>query len=194
MPCADRGGRGAGLSRPLIAVFGSSTAREPDPIWTLAHELGLELGRAGADVVTGGYGGAMEACSRGAHQAGAHVVGVTVELFEARGPVNPWVKERHHAPDLFERLRTVVTRADGFAVLPGSVGTLNELFLAWTLVSVGAHPAPPVVLVGAHWERWLEAQRHPMLVPPRLFEHVRVAATAAEGARLATRDLKARTP
>lgn len=176
--------------RPLIAVFGSSTAREPDPVWTLAFELGQALGRAGADVMTGGYAGAMEGCSRGAHQAGAHVVGVTVELFEARGPVNRWVKERVHAPDLFERLRTMLMRADGFAVLPGSVGTLGELFLAWTLVSVGAHPAPPLVLVGDHWEPWLESHRHPLLVPDRLHRHVRVAGTAAEAARLAVEGVR----
>lgn len=170
--------------RPLIAVFGSSTAREPDAIWTLAFELGGALGRAGADVMTGGYSGAMEGCSRGAHQAGAHVVGVTVELFERRGPVNRWVKERLHEPDLFERLRTMLMRADGFAVLPGSVGTLSELFLAWTLVSVRAHAAPPLVLVGAHWEAWLLAHREPLLVPAPLFEHVIVARTADEAARL----------
>ena len=72
----------------------------------------------------------------------------------------------------------------GFAVLPGSVGTLNELFLAWTLVSVEAHVAPPLVLVGEHWNAWLEAHRHPMLVPDRLYRHVCVARTADEGARL----------
>lgn len=177
--------------RPAVAVFGSSTAREPDAIWSLAHALGGALGSAGADVITGGYGGAMEACSRGAHEAGAHVVGVTVELFEARGPVNRWVKEQVHTADLFERLRVLVQRADAFAVLPGSVGTLNELFLAWTLVSVGAHPAPPVVLVGRHWDAWLDANRDPMLVPDRLYRHVRVAAGAEEAARLVMEGVRA---
>ena len=178
--------------RPLIAVFGSSITREGEPIWTLAHALGGALARAGADVMTGGYSGAMEGCSRGAHEAGGHVVGVTVELFEKRGPVNRWVKERVHTPDLFERLRVIVTRAEGFAVLPGSVGTLNELFLAWTLVSVDAHDAPPIVLVGEHWEAWLDAHRHPMLVPARLYRHVCVARTADEAARLTLDGVRAR--
>lgn len=178
-------------ARPLISVFGSSIAREPDAIWTLAYQLGGELARAGADVMTGGYAGAMEGCSRGAHEAGGHVVGVTVELFERRGPVNRWVKERVHTPDLYDRLRTMITRADGFAVLPGSVGTLSELFLAWTLVSVQAHAAPPLVLVGEHWEAWLEAHRHPMLVPAPLYEHVCVARTPAEAARLAVEGVRA---
>jgi uncharacterized protein (TIGR00730 family) len=178
--------------RPLIAVFGSSIAREGDAIWTLAHRLGSELARAGADVMTGGYSGAMEGCSRGAHEAGGHVVGVTVEMFERRGPVNRWVKERVHTPDLYERLRVIVTRADAFAVLPGSIGTLTELFLAWTLVSVEAHPAPPLVLVGEHWDAWLEAHRHPMLVPERLYQHVCVVRTAEEAARVTMESVRAR--
>src|SRR5262245_16940865 len=79
---------GASMKRPLIAVYGSSTIRETDPEYGLARDLGRALAEGGAYVMTGGYGGAMEACSRGCHEAGGHVVGVTVELFEARGPAN----------------------------------------------------------------------------------------------------------
>jgi hypothetical protein len=177
---------------PLIAVYGSSTVREPDAAWRLAYDLGRELATAGAGVMTGGYGGTMEACSRGAHDAGGHVVGVTVDLFEKRGPVNRWVKERVHTPDLFERLRTLVQRADGFVVVPGSIGTLTELFLTWTLLSVAGRPAAPLVLLGEHWREWLDAHRHPDIVLPHLFEHVQVATTAADAARLALGGVTAR--
>ncbi len=170
--------------RPLIAVYGSSTVQESHAAWRLSYDLGRELARAGADVMTGGYGGIMAACSRGAHEAGGHVVGVTVELFEKRGPVNRWVKEHVHTPDLFERLRVIVGRADGFVAVPGSIGTLTELFLTWTLLSVQARSSAPLVLLGHHWPRYLDAHRHPDLVPPHLFEHVQVAATPAEAARL----------
>src|SRR5947208_12982648 len=121
---------------PLIAVFGSSTVKPSDPAWALAVDLGRELARAGATVMTGGYSGAMEACSQGAREAGGHVIGVTVELFEKRGPANRWVIERVHTPNLYDRLQYLVTNASGFVVLPGSIGTLTELFLAWTLLSV----------------------------------------------------------
>ncbi|MEK7823789.1 MAG: TIGR00730 family Rossman fold protein, partial [Candidatus Eisenbacteria bacterium] len=56
--------------RPLIAVYGSSTVKEADAAWRLGYDLGRELARAGAGVMTGGYGGIMAACSRGAHEAG----------------------------------------------------------------------------------------------------------------------------
>ncbi len=169
--------------RPLIAVYGSATVQPGEPVYTLAFELGRALATGGADVMTGGYSGVMEACSRGAAEAGGHTVGVTVELFEARGPANAWVRERVHTADLFERLRTIVTRADGFLVLPGSVGTLAELFLTWNLLAAGGRPAAPFVLVGEPWEAWLAVQRHPQLVYPEMFEHVRIARTAAAGAR-----------
>lgn len=171
--------------RPLIAVYGSSTVKESDAAWRLGYELGRELARAGAGVMTGGYGGIMAACSRGAHETGGHVVGVTVELFEQRGPVNRWVTEHIHTPDLYERLRVIVGRADGFITAPGSIGTLTEMFLTWTLLSVQGRPAAPLVLLGDHWRDYLDAHRHSELVLPHLFEHVQIAVTPAEAARLA---------
>ena len=155
-----------------------------DVAYQLALELGREVARAGATVMTGGYRGAMEACSKGAHEAGGHVIGVTVELFEARGPVNAWVRERVHTPDLFERLRHIISRADAFVAVTGSVGTITEVLLTWTLLSVSARPQAPLVLMGRAWKTWLEAHRHPDLVLPHLFAHVRTAETPEEAARL----------
>lgn len=174
-----------GTKRPLIAVYGSATVREGEPVYALARELGAALARAGADVMTGGYTGVMEACSRGALEAGAHTVGVTVELFEKRGPVNAYVRERVHTPDLFERLRHIIGRADGFVVVPGSIGTLAELFLTWNLLAASGRPPAPFVLVGEPWEGWLAAQRHPQLVLPEFFALLSTARTPEEAARLA---------
>jgi uncharacterized protein (TIGR00730 family) len=174
-----------GAARPLIAVFGSSAVREGDPAYALAYALGAAIARAGAGVMTGGYGGTMEGCSRGAAEAGGHVVGVTVELFEKRGPANAWVRERVHTPDLYERLRHIVERADGFVTLPGSIGTLTELFLTWTLLSTGGRSSAPLVLLGDHWADYLDAHRHPDRVLPHLFDHVRVASTPEQAAQWA---------
>jgi hypothetical protein len=178
--------------RPTIAIYGSSTFPETHAVYDVARTLGRELARQGADVMTGGYGGVMEAASRGAREAGGHVVGVTVDLFERRGPVNRWVTERIHTPDLFERLRVILQRADGFIVIPGSIGTLTELFLTWTLLSVEGRPAAPLVLLGEPWAAYLEAHRHPDLVTAHLFEHVQVAREPAEAARLALAGVPAR--
>jgi uncharacterized protein (TIGR00730 family) len=168
---------------PRVAVYGSSTAREGQVPWTLGYELGRELAQAGATVMTGGYGGTMEAVSRGAHEAGGHVVGVTVDLFEARGPANAFVRERVHMPDLYERLRYLVHNADGFVTLPGSIGTLTELYLTWTMLSVQGRPAAPLIVLGDMWRDVLAAHRHPALIPDRLFEHVQIADTPVDAAR-----------
>ena len=172
-------------SRPLIAVFGSSTVKPGDPAYRLAHDLGTALARAGADLMTGGYSGTMEACSRGAHEAGGHVIGVTVDLFEARSPMNRWVKERVHTPTLYDRLRYLVERAHGFVVLPGSIGTLTELFLAWTLLSVQGRAAAPLVLLGDHWRDFLRAVDQRDMVRPHLFEFVEIADDPVDAARRA---------
>src|SRR5262249_15046447 len=97
--------------------------------------------------------------------------------FERRGPVNPWVRERVHTPDLFERLRYLVQSADGFIAVAGSIGTLTELFLVWTMVSVEGREPAPIVLMGAHWRAWLEHHRTPQFVPARLHGLVEVADT-----------------
>jgi hypothetical protein len=169
--------------QPVVAVFGSSTLAETDPQFREVVSLGAELARAGFAVMTGGYGGAMAAASRGAHEAGGHVIGVTVDLFEARGPVNPWVRERVHTPDIFARLKHLVHEADAFVAVSGSIGTLTELFLSWTMLSVRARPEAPLVLMGAHWREWLAAHRSPELVPGHLFGFVEVADTPQLTAR-----------
>lgn len=168
--------------RPLIAVFGSSTMQPHEPAYDDARRLGAELARHGAAVMTGGYDGAMAAVSEGAHEAGGHVVGVTVEMFEGRGPVNRWVRERVHTRTIFERLEQLVHRADGFVAVTGSVGTLNEVFLAWTLLGVSARQPAPLVLMGTHWHAWLDAHRAPGFLPAHLFDLIEVADTPQSAA------------
>lgn len=173
--------------RPIVAVFGSSTLRESDAGWEDARRLGSALAGHGLALMTGGYAGAMAAASRGAHEAGGHVIGVTVDLFERRGPVNRWVRERVHTPDLFERLRHLVHAADGFVAVAGSVGTLTEVFLVWTLISVEGRERAPIVLMGPQWRAWLDAHRGPGFIPPHLHALVEVADTpeqAADAVRL----------
>lgn len=173
---------------PQIAVFGSSSTQPNEAAYGDACRLGAELARRGAVVMTGGYDGAMAACSQGAHEAGGHVVGVTVEMFERRGPVNRWVRERVHTATLFERLEYLVEHADGFVAVAGSVGTLTEVFLAWTLLGIEARRPAPLVLMGPQWHAWLELHRSPGFLPERLFQYIEVANTPEAAAeRVITR-------
>src|SRR5262245_8310033 len=150
---------------PRIAVYGSSLVEERDPGYRLAYDLGAALARKGATVVTGGYGGVMEAASRGAAEAGGHVVGVTVELFGYRGPGNRWVGERVHAPDLLERLKHLVIEPDARIAVEPSVGTLTEVFLAWTLANHGRIRPGSLILLGPQWPDLLAAEVMQSLPP-----------------------------
>jgi uncharacterized protein (TIGR00730 family) len=173
---------------PLVAVFGSSTLAPQEPGYELAARLGAALARAGAVAVTGGYSGAMEAVSKGAVEAGGEAVGVTVELFEKRGPANRYLTKRIHTSDLHERLRWLVSHCRGFIVLPGSIGTLTELFLTWNLISAGGRPHAPIVLLGGEWPAVLAPLHHPDYVAEPLFRYVTLARGPEEAARLSLAD------
>jgi predicted Rossmann-fold nucleotide-binding protein len=98
----------------------------------------------------------MEAVSRGAHEIGGRVVGVTVAPWLGRLAPNPYLSEERSAQTLFERLEALV-ESDGLIALPGGAGTLGEVALAWNLRQTELMPAKPVILVGEEWRRLAEA-------------------------------------
>jgi uncharacterized protein (TIGR00730 family) len=112
--------------------------------------LGKLLARAGFEVVTGAYGGVMEAASRGASMAGGRSVGVACAIFPERRP-NPYLDDVIVAPDLFSRTRQLIEMARGYVVLAGKSGTLAELSLLWALDRAGCLERRPVVLLGDPW-------------------------------------------
>jgi len=117
--------------------------------------LGQTLALAGHAVVTGGYGGSMAAASRGAAEAGGHVIGVTCALFDPLRP-NRWLVEEIKAPDMLARLRILMERSDAFVSLRGGIGTLAEVALAWSLVQTRTF-VKPLILLGSDWKPVVEA-------------------------------------
>ena len=127
---------------------------KPDsPDYANAQAVGRALGEAGFAVMTGGYMGVMEAASRGASEAGAHVIGVTCKQIESirPNPANAWVKEEIRYETLRERLHHLVTQADGYVIMPGGIGTLNELVMVWEMMRVNEIPHNPIVCYGDRW-------------------------------------------
>lgn len=136
-----------------ITVFGSSKPRPGEPDYLQAMRLGELIARAGHTVLTGGYIGTMEAVSRGAAEAGGHVIGVTcaqIERWRNTG-ANPWVKEERRFETLNERLDELINACDAAIALPGGPGTLTEITLFWNLLVIEALPPRPLVLVGKDW-------------------------------------------
>jgi len=137
-----------------VSVFGGSQPKEGDAAYAEAMELGRLLAERGHIVLTGGYIGTMEAVSRGARQAGGHVIGVTCEDIEAWRPVkaNAWVMEEIRRKTLTERLHTLIHESDAALALPGGPGTLTEISLMWNLMIVESLHRRPLILIGDGWQ------------------------------------------
>ncbi len=141
-----------------ISVFGGSYPLPDSPAYAEAMELGRLLALAGHTVLTGGYIGTMEAVSRGASEAGGHVIGVTAEEIERwrNTKANRWVKEERRFKTMQERLNELVRACDAAIALPGGPGTLTEIALTWNLMIVDALPRIPLLLVGKGWRKTIE--------------------------------------
>ncbi|MCD4673708.1 MAG: LOG family protein [Anaerolineaceae bacterium] len=138
-----------------IAVFGSAKTKEHTQLYQDSVLLGRLLAERGHTVLTGGYSGTMEAVSKGAAEAGAHVIGVTCkELEDFRGArANQWVHEEWNYPTLHDRLNALIEGGDGAAIaLPGGAGTLAEIIMLWNRMITEGLPRRPLVLIGKDWQ------------------------------------------
>ncbi len=136
-----------------ISVFGGSQPQPGSAAYEEAMQLGRLLAEKGHIVLTGGYIGTMEAVSRGASEAGGHVIGVTcsdIEHWRGIG-ANEWVKEEIRKQTLMERLECLITSCDAALALPGGPGTLTEISLMWNLMIIGSLEKRPLILVGDGW-------------------------------------------
>jgi hypothetical protein len=143
---------------PAVSVFGSARTKTHDPNYALAEAVGRALVQAGYAVITGGGPGSMEAANKGALDAGGTSVGLGIELPFEQG-LNRYVDLGVNFRYFFARKTMFVKYAQGFIVLPGGFGTLDELFEAVTLVQTRKVTSFPLVLMGtAYWNgllHWL---------------------------------------
>jgi uncharacterized protein (TIGR00730 family) len=148
---------------PAIAVFGSSRTRRDDPSYDQAVQLGSALAREGFAVITGGGPGSMEAANKGAAEAGGVSVGLGIELPFEEG-VNDFVNVGVNFRYFFARKTMFVKYSQGFVVLPGGMGTFDELFEAITLVQTQKVTSFPLVLVGVdYWSGLIDWLRGTVL-------------------------------
>ena len=139
----------------VVSVFGGSTPVEGSPAYGDARRLGRLLAEVGFTVATGGYSGVMEATSRGAAEAGGHVIGVTCTHLESnfgRPGANRWVAEEIRYVSLRERLNHLVENCDAAIALPGGIGTLSEVALTWSLLQTREIRLKPFDVVGDAWQ------------------------------------------
>jgi uncharacterized protein (TIGR00730 family) len=139
------------IGRPAVSIFGSARIREGHPAYESARDLGGRFAQAGFAVVTGGGPGVMEAANRGAQESGGLSIGFNIELPHEQDS-NPYLDIGVTFRHFYVRKTMFVKAAEGFVILPGGFGTLDELFEALTLIQTGKIENFPVVLFDSgHW-------------------------------------------
>ncbi len=181
-------------SELIVTVFGSSRPREGDADYEEARVLGRALAKHGFAVCSGGYGGVMEAVSRGAKETGGKTYGVSAEFFSA-AKLNPWIDVEVRVKTWEERLFELIRRADGFVACKGGTGTLVELAVVWEMLNKSVMNGKPFAVLGDFWQPILERVREVELGHPASWGEangrlVHLAATPGEAANHLTKKLK----
>ena len=141
------------IDRPAVSIFGSARVGEDTDAYRHAREAGRRFAEAGFAVVTGGGPGVMEAANRGCKDGGGLSIGFNISLPHEQG-VNPYCDIEMTFKHFYARKTMFVKAAEGFVILPGGFGTLDELFESLTLIQTGKVRNFPVVLLGTDF--WAE--------------------------------------
>ncbi len=174
------------MTKTSVAVFGSSQAPRDSTHYRLARDVGAALARRGASVRCGGYDGVMAGVAEGVRAEGGKVVGCTLAWYAGSRRPSSQLSEIREAEDLSARIENLLLGTRGAIVLPGGVGTFNELFWVWTLLTHDREDGPDsLVLLGDHWEELLDLLGRRFEFGPELRALVRVASNPEEAATIA---------
>jgi predicted Rossmann-fold nucleotide-binding protein len=176
-----------------VTIFGSARLQPGSPAYESVKELAAALTAMGCDIISGGGPGLMRAANEGAQSvapaAPGRSIGIRIDLpFEQE--VNPFVGQVYDHRTFFSRLHHFMIASDAFIVVPGGIGSLLELSLAWQLLQVRKLYNTPLILLGTMWTDLVEWGRHSMLIPGSElanavdFDIPRCVATADEAVEL----------
>ncbi|MFY9610448.1 MAG: LOG family protein [Blastocatellia bacterium] len=165
-------------ARKRITVFGGSRCGSDSAEYKEALQLGRLLVEAGFEVASGGYYGVMEAISRGAHEAGGHVIGVTMNQFKAAP--NAYLKKIEPSADFYARLQTLILGSSGYIALRGGMGTVTEISLVWNKLMMNVLPRRPLILIGDCWRGAIDCMTRYLVVSQSDLEHLSFVDTAEQ--------------
>ena len=176
------------MTKTRVTVFGGSRCGPDSAEYQEALKLGRLLVEAGYDVCSGGYAGVMEAISRGAHEAGGHVIGVTMEQFKSAP--NPYLKKIEPSADFYERLQSLILQSVGYIALRGGMGTVTEISLVWNKLVMNVLPPRPLILLGECWPRAIECLREHLVISDDDMTHLMFASSADEAVALLNQSIR----
>jgi len=148
---------------PAVTIYGSARVQPDDELYGKAEEIARRLGEMGFSIITGGGPGVMEAANRGAAVAGVTSVGLHIDLPREQG-CNPYVTKTVSFSHFFARKVMLVKYATAFVIMPGGLGTLDEL--SEVLILIQTHkikPFPVVLFDGGYWQGFLDWMRNAAL-------------------------------
>lgn len=166
------------LQKKRITVFGGSRCGADCNEYREALKLGRLLVESEFDVCSGGYAGVMEAISRGAHEAGGDVIGMTMTQFNASP--NPYVKTIEPSESFYTRLQKLIVESVGYVALRGGMGTMTEISLVWNKLTTNVLERRPLILLGECWPQAFECLREYLVISERDMTFLTFAATAEE--------------
>ncbi len=184
---------------PCVSIFGSARTTEEDPYYELAVKIAKSVSEAGYGIITGGGPGIMEAGNKGAHLAGGTSVGLNIDLpFEQHD--NPYIDSDKSLDFDYFFVRKVmfVKYSQGFVVMPGGFGTLDELFEAMTLIQTHKIGKFPIILVGTDfWKGLIDWIKEVMLkagnISPNDLNLIKIVDTETEVVEIIDSFYKGRT-
>lgn len=141
---------------PAISIYGSARISPGDKLYTQTQEIARRLGEVGFSIITGGGPGVMEAANRGALEAGVKSIGLNIELPEEQLP-NAYTTKSITFHHFFVRKIMLVKYATAFIIMPGGLGTLDEMTEVLTLMQTQKTKPLPVVLFDSdYWQGFLD--------------------------------------
>ena len=182
-----------------VTVFGWSDSRPGDPVYEAACKVGYLLARHGLTVVTGGFGGEMEAAVRGAKAAGGKTIGVTfypklATKFEGGKVASSYLDREIRTRTYLERTLKLIALGDAFVSFNGGTGTISEWGMAWGLARIYYGHHKPLIMFGDFWTDIVAVIERDMHIRPEEKKVFRIVDSPGEVVRALRKFDQARRP
>jgi uncharacterized protein (TIGR00730 family) len=161
-----------------ITIFGSAIPPADDAQYKFAYELGASLAKNGYNICTGGYGGIMEAASKGAYDNAGYVYGVTIELWNKEP--NQYLTVEVREEKLFERITKLLELGDAYVILQGGTGTLLEFAAVWEYANKNLQQPKPIICNSNMWKEIVNVMNKQMYLENRRTDLVKCADSVDE--------------